>query len=136
MRDRLPLNCVIIYFVFILQAMAQQQHELQRRLAEANKELMHEELLRKSVQKAVGEAVEVERQRRIKVLREMAEGKGDSTYEIADTNAKLSKVHTELKQTFQYIWVCIDTSIPLIHIFSRSCSYISLSSYSFFRSIV
>ena len=101
--------------------MAQQQHELQRRLAEANKELMHEELLRKSVQKAVGEAVEVERQRRIKVLREMAEGKGDSTYEIADTNAKLSKVHTELKQTFQYIWVCIDNYIPLIHIFS--CSF-------------
>lgn len=99
--------------------MAQQQHELQRRLAQANKELMHEELLKKSVQKAVGEAVEVERQRRIKILKEMAEGKGDSTYEIADTNAKLSKVHSELKETFQYIWVCIDNFCPscYLHVF-------------------
>ena len=35
----------------------------------------------------------------------MAEGKHDSIYEIADTNAKLSNVHKELKRIFHYIEV-------------------------------
>ena len=55
--------------------------------------------------KAINEAVEIERQERIKTLREMADGRHDSIFEVADTNAKLSKVHNELKRIFQYIEV-------------------------------
>ena len=35
----------------------------------------------------------------------MAQGKSDNALEIADMNARLSKVHIELKDVFRYIWV-------------------------------
>ena len=66
---------------------------------------MHEELLRKSMIKAINEAVEVERQERIKTLQQMAEGNHRCIYEVADTNAKLSNVHLELKRIFKHIEV-------------------------------
>lgn len=73
-------------------------------VAEANRQLVHEEMLRNSMIKTVKEAVEIERQERIKILEEMANGKSDS-YEIADTNAKRSEVHQELKKLFRYVEV-------------------------------
>lgn len=78
--------------------------------------------------KTIKEAVEIERQDRIKTLKEMAEGRHDSTYEIADTNAKLSDVHKELKRIFQYIEVnCVTTKI-----FERYTQY----SFSYKDSII
>ena len=74
-------------------------------VTEANKQLMHEELLRKSMIKAIKEAVEIERQERIKTLQQMAEGNHSCIYEVADTNAKLSNVHKELKKIFKHIEV-------------------------------
>ena len=87
--------------------MTQRKFEQQRLVAEANKQLMHEELLRKAMLKAVKKAVEIERQEKIKTLKEMADGKHDSAYEIADTNSRLSNVHKELKKIFRYMEVNI-----------------------------
>ncbi|XP_065053984.1 inner centromere protein-like [Rhopilema esculentum] len=85
-------------------AVVQRKFEQQRLVTEVNKQLVLEELQRKSAQKAVKYAVEIERERRIKILQEMAQGKSDNALEIADMNARLSKVHIELKDAFRYIW--------------------------------
>lgn len=84
-------------------AVTQRKFEQQRLIAETNKQLVQEELLRKSMAKAVKEAVEIERQERIKTLQEMADGRQDSTYAVANTNENLARVHKELKKLFHHI---------------------------------
>ena len=64
--------------------------------------------------KAVKEAVEIERQERIKTLQEMADGRQDSTYAVANTNENLARVHKELKKLFHHIEVCYNLQRQLL----------------------
>ena len=74
--------------------------ERQRIQIEDTKKKMHEELVRRVTMKASLQEMERERERKVEQIQKMFSGDTEEGQSMADTNDKLSKVHSDLKKAF------------------------------------
>ena len=100
--------------------------EQARRIAEDAKQDVIIELSRKKSRLDIRKDMEKERQRRIKLLKQMAKGESKEAIEMATTNAKLSGLHKDLKESFKKIEVS-----TLIDLFSLDKTKEKFTSHMF-----
>lgn len=91
--------------VLMFQAKFQMDCERERRTVETTKNRMHEEMLRNMARKKARQEFELERERKIKEMEMLTETISDEGIAMAETNARLSRVHDDLKNAFKMMRV-------------------------------
>ena len=91
--------------VLLFQAKFQMDCELERRTVEMTKNRMHEEMLRNMARKKARQEFELERERKIKEMEKLTETISEDGIAMAETNARLSRVHDDLKNAFKMMRV-------------------------------
>ena len=91
--------------VLMFQAKFQMDCELERRTVEMTKNRMHEEMLRNMARKKARQEFELERERKIKEMEKLTETISEDGIAMAETNARLSRVHDDLKNAFKMMRV-------------------------------
>lgn len=75
--------------------------ERERRTVEDIKTRLHEQLLSKMARRKASEIFEMERKRKIEEMKRLTDTVSAEGIAMAETNARLSEVHVDLKNAFQ-----------------------------------
>ena len=75
--------------------------ERERRTVEDIKTRLHEQLLSKMARRKASEIFEMERKRKIEEMKRLTDTVSAEGIAMAETNARLSQVHVDLKNAFQ-----------------------------------
>ena len=105
----------------MFQAKFQMDCERERRTVETTKNRMHEEMLRNMARKKARQEFELERERKIKEMEMLTETISDEGIAMAETNARLSRVHDDLKNAFKMMRVSCYTILNKKGKISRLC---------------
>ena len=85
----------------VLQAKYQMECERERRTVENTKMRMHEQLLSNLARRKARDIFEMEKKRKIEEMKRLTENVSAEGIAMAETNARLSQVHVDLKNAFQ-----------------------------------
>ncbi|XP_067037515.1 uncharacterized protein PF3D7_1120000-like [Acropora muricata] len=91
----------LLHLFAIHDAKYQMECERERRTVEDIKTRLHEQLLSKMARRKASEIFEMERKRKIEEMKRLTDTVSAEGIAMAETNARLSEVHVDLKNAFQ-----------------------------------
>ncbi|XP_068743722.1 trichohyalin-like [Montipora capricornis] len=91
----------LLHLFAIHDAKYQMECERERRTVENTKMRMHEQLLSNMARRKARDIFEMEKKRKIEEMKRLTENVSEEGIAMAETNARLSQVHVDLKNAFQ-----------------------------------